>query len=64
MKVYIVEIGNNYSDLFFISDEGYTSFEKAVSFIENRSDKPQRVNNSWRWISSYGEYRIKDITVV
>ena len=43
MKVYIVQVIPEAS-LGKVSQEGYSTLEKAQAFIESRSDRPQRVS--------------------
>lgn len=61
MKVYIVE-HKGLTGAFQLSSEGYSSYEKAVAYIESRPDKPKQ-GYGWIWYSSRGAYRIKDIDI-
>ena len=45
MKVYIVQVIPEAS-LGKVSQEGYSTLEKAQAFVESRSDRPQRVSPS------------------
>ena len=43
MKVYIVQVIPEAS-LGKVSQEGYSTFEKAQAFVESRSDRPQQIS--------------------
>ena len=58
MKFYIVCCDG------IVSQEGYITFEKAESFILNRSDKPKQVSwHGWTYSSGNHIYIIKEIEV-
>ncbi len=65
MRVYIVQVMPEAS-LGRVSQEGYTSLEKAQAFIESRADKPAPVS-PWRYRSTDGsdtDYMIYEVRVV
>lgn len=64
-KVYVVQVMPEAS-LGRVSQEGYTSLEKAHAFIESRSDKPAQVS-PWLYRSTDGndtDYLIYEVRVV
>ena len=61
MKIYIVE-HKGLTGVYQVSSEGYSSYEKAVAYIESRPDKPVQ-GDGWRWDSDRGSYHIKDIDI-
>ena len=63
MKVYIVQHRCHGERQWHVSQEGYSTYEKAVKFIESRSDVPKQTNRDWEWSSYVGQYIIRDITV-
>ena len=62
MRVYIVTVVDA-NGVEKVSQEGYTTLEKAWAFIERRSDKPKRVN-AFRYRSPERSYLIYEISVV
>ena len=63
MTVYIVKHRMHGETHWHVSQEGYSTYEKAVKFIETRSDKPKQTERGWIWESDEGKYAISDITV-
>lgn len=64
MRVYVVQVMPEAS-LGRISQEGYTSLEKAQAFIESRADNPRQVT-PWLYRSTDGNdtgYLIYDVAV-
>lgn len=64
-KVYVVQVMPEAS-LGRVSQEGYTSLEKAQAFIGSRSDKPAQVS-PWLYRSTDGndtDYLIYEVRVV
>lgn len=64
-KVYIVQVMPEAS-LGRVSQEGYTSLEKAQAFIGSRSDKPTQIT-PWRYRSTDGnftDYLIYEVCVI
>lgn len=64
-KVYVVQVMPEAS-LGRVSQEGYTSLEKAQAFIESRSGKPTQVT-PWHYRSTDGnftDYLIYEVRVI
>lgn len=56
-KIYIVLYNDN------PSSEGYKNVDDAISFIENRSDKPKH-KSGWVWRNEMDDsYKIKEIKI-
>ena len=55
MKVYIVQVTPEAS-LGKVSQEGYSTLEKAQAFVESRSDRPQR--------EDFTDYLIYEVNIV
>lgn len=62
MKVYIVEVIPEAS-LGKVSQEGYTSLEKAQAFIESRADRPKRISAFIYRTDDFTDYLIYEVTV-
>lgn len=65
MRIYVVQVMPEAS-LGRVSQEGYTSLEKAQAFIESRSDKPTQVT-PWHYRSTDGnftDYLIYEVRVI
>ena len=65
MRVYVVQVMPEAS-LGRVSQEGYTSLEKAQAFIESRADNPRQVT-PWLYRSTDGndtDYLIYEVRVV
>lgn len=45
-----------------VSTEGYDSEDKAIAFIESRSDHPEKING-WLYRSKQNQYTIHAITI-
>lgn len=63
MKVYVVEVIPEAS-LGKVSQEGYTTLEKAQAFVEGRSDKPERVTPFHYRTADFTDYLIYEISVI
>lgn len=64
MRIYVVQVMPEAS-LGRVSQEGYTSLEKAQAFIESRADNPRQVT-PWLYRSTDGndtDYLIYDVAV-
>ena len=62
MKVYIVEVIPEAS-LGKVSQEGYTSLEKAQAFIESRAARPKRISAFIYRTDDFTDYLIYEVTV-
>lgn len=63
MKVYIVQVIPEAS-LGKVSQEGYSTLEKAQAFIESRSDQPQRVSPYLYHTADFTDYLIYEVNIV
>lgn len=63
MKVYIVQVIPEAS-LGKVSQEGYSTLEKAQAFIESRSDQPQRVSPYPYRTADFTDYLIYEVNIV
>lgn len=63
MKVYIVQAVPEAS-LGRVSQEGYTSLEKAQAFIESRADKPARITPYLYRTADYTDYLIWEVNII
>lgn len=63
MKVYIVQVIPEAS-LGKVSQEGYSTLEKAQAFIESRSDCPQRVSPYLYRTADFTDYLIYEVNIV
>ena len=63
MKVYIVQVIPEAS-LGKVSQEGYSTLEKAQTFIESRSDRPQRVSPYLYCTADFTDYLIYEVNIV
>lgn len=63
MKVYIVQVIPEAS-LGKVSQEGYSSLEKAQTFIEGRADKPQKVAPFMYRTEDFTDYLIYEVNIV
>lgn len=64
MRVYVVQVMPE-ANFGRVSQEGYTSLEKAQAFIESRADNPRQVT-PWLYRSTDGndtDYLIYDVAV-
>lgn len=62
-KVYIVQVIPEAS-LGKVSQEGYTSLEKAQAFIESRADKPRKQSEYWYCTENFTDYLIYEVNIV
>lgn len=62
-KVYIVQVIPEAS-LGKVSQEGYTSLEKAQAFIESRADKPCKQSEYWYRTEDFTDYLIYEVNIV
>ena len=62
-KVYIVQVIPEAS-LGKVSQEGYTSLEKAQAFIESRADKPRMLSEYWYRTEDFIDYLIYEVYIV
>ena len=62
-KVYIVQVIPAAS-LGKVSQEGYTSLEKAQAFIESRADKPRKQSEYWYRTEDFTDYLIYEVNIV
>lgn len=60
-KIYAVMVIDHYGNS-KISEEAYNTYEKAVNFIENRSDHPQKVTN-FMYKSANTTYQIHELII-
>ena len=63
MKAYIVEVIPEAS-LGKVSQEGYTTLEKAQAFIENRSDRPHKISDFIYETDDYTKYLIYMVKII
>lgn len=63
MKVYIVQVIPEAS-LGKVSQEGYSTLEKAQAFIESHSDRPQRVSPYLYRTADFTDYLIYEVNTV
>ena len=63
MKVYIVQVIPEAS-LGKVSQEGYSTLEKAQAFIESRSDQPQRVSPYLYRTADFTDYLSYEVNIV
>lgn len=63
MKVYIVQVIPEAS-LGKVSQEGYSTLEKAQTFIESRSDRPQQVSPYLYRTADFTDYLIYEVNIV
>ena len=66
-EVYLIKVSpviNNVVKESRISGEGYSNLNKAIQFIESRSDKPKRQDIQFKWISKSCIYEILFVRVV
>lgn len=62
MKVYIVQVIPEAS-LGRVSQEGYSSLEKAQAFIESRSDKPVKQSEYLYRTTDFTDYLIYEVDI-
>ena len=62
MEVYVAEVIPEAS-LGKVSQEGYTSLEKAQAFIESRADRPKRISAFIYRTDDFTDYLIYEVTV-
>lgn len=64
MKVYIVQVIPEAS-LGKVSQEGYSTLEKAQAFVESRSDRPQQVSPYlYHRTADFTDYLIYEVNIV
>ncbi len=66
-EVYLIKcspIMNNVVKESKISGEGYSSLNKAIQFIESRSDNPKRQDIQFKWVGESCIYEILFVRVV
>ena len=63
MKVYIVQVIPEAS-LGKVSQEGYSTLEKAQAFIESRSDIPQQFSTYLYLTADFTDYLIYEVNIV
>lgn len=63
MKVFIIEVIPEAS-FGKVSQEGYTSLEKAQAFIESRADRPAKMSEYHYRSSDFTDYLIFNVTIV
>ncbi len=56
MEVYVIIVNGR------VSIEGYDSEDKAIAFIESRSDHPEKING-WLYKSKRNQYTIHSIAI-
>lgn len=62
MKIYVVQVTPEASHS-RVSQEGYTSYEAAKTFIESRANSPKLLRD-WTWRDEdYTEYTIFEVSV-
>lgn len=47
-----------------VSQEGYSTLEKAQAFIESRSDRPQRVSPYLYRTADFTDYLIYEVNII
>lgn len=62
MRVYIIQVIPEAS-LGRVSQEGYTSLEKAQAFIESRSDKPTKQSEYLYRSTDFTDYLIYEVDI-
>lgn len=62
MKVYIIEVIPEAS-LGHVSQEGYTSLEKAQAFVESRSDMPTKQSEYLYRSADFTDYLIYEVDI-
>ena len=62
MKVYIVQVIPEAS-LGKVSQEGYSTLEKAQAFVESRSDRPQQVSPYLYRTADFTDYLIYEVNI-
>lgn len=62
MKVYVVQVIPEAS-LGKVSQEAYTSLEKAQAFVESRADKPAKVTPWLYRTADFTDYLIYEVSV-
>lgn len=63
MKVYIVQVIPEAS-LGKVSQQGFTTLEKAQAFIESRSDKPEKFTEYIYRTEDFTDYLIYEVEIV
>lgn len=63
MKVYIVQVIPEAS-LGKVSQEGYSTLEKAQAFVESRSDRPQQILPYLYRTADFTDYLIYEVNIV
>lgn len=63
MKVYIVQVIPEAS-LGKVSQQGFTTLEKAQAFIESRSDKPEKFTEYIYRTEGFTDYLIYEVEIV
>lgn len=63
MKVYIVQVIPEAS-LGKVSQEGYSTLEKAQAFVESRFDRPQQFSPYLYRTSDFTDYLIYEVNIV
>ena len=66
-EVYLIKVSpviNNIVKESRISGEGYSNLNKAIQFIESRSDKPKRQDIQFKWVSKSRIYEVLFVRVV
>ena len=63
MKVYIVQVIPEAS-LGKVSQEGYSTLEKAQAFVESRFDRPQQISPYLYRTAAFTDYLIYEVNIV
>lgn len=63
MKVYIVQVIPEAS-LGKVSQEGYSTLEKAQAFVESRPDCPQQISPHLYRTADFTDYLIYEVNIV
>lgn len=63
MKVYIAQVIPEAS-LGKVSQEGYSTLEKAQAFVESRSDHPQQISPYLYRTADFTDYLIYEVNIV
>lgn len=63
MKVYVIQVVPEAS-IGKVSQEGYSSLEKAQAFVESRADKPKKLDDYTYKTDNYTYYTICEVNIV
>lgn len=63
MKVYIVQVIPEAS-LGKVSQDGYSTLEKARAFVESRADRPQQISPYLYRTADFTDYLIYEVNIV